>query len=414
MSTTKYILRIILILVSIIQLLVLSILAINNPLPETLTDFTILFRNLSVSILVVFILAIICFIIEHKIYNKNEGVLDENLISPAFDISFKNNDILYLSTILNQRYPGKRDLILLIMQLICKKVIDLSSYFDGTNYQYIIEKRENHMQEITNLERDILNYLFNNTNRVNLINKIKEMYSIKNKKTFLLEQKCYKYIELLKPQKESCIKIVYQLLTVILSLLVFFLGICILLVTLPIMESIMPIEVIIKFVLIATLCIFIAFFYTLILKKFTQDYQYNNDTCIWIFKNVTMLSLSLMVGYIFPSPQIAHFFIIITYIFTMLTIMIKYNRHFSLTQSEITLRTSLISLKKYFKNMNYLEDKEFANITTYEECIMYGFLLDITIKINKEFDLLQKELLKIVQTEGILYFKLFKTSIDRS
>lgn len=414
MSTTKHILRIILILVSVLQLLVLFILAINNPLPEALKNLTVLFRNLSVTVLVVFILTILCFIIEHRIYNRNEGVLDEDLISPAFDISFKDNDILYLSTILNQRYPSRKEIILVIMQLICKKVIDLSSYFDGTNYQYIIEKRENHTQKITSLEKDLLNYLFSNTNRVNLINKIKEMYSIKNKKISLLEQKCHKYIELLKPQKESCIKIVYQLLTVILSILVFFIGVCILLVNLPIMESITPIEVIIRFVLIAILCVFIAFFYTLILKKFTQDYQYNNDTCIWIFKNVTLLSLSLMATYIFPSPQIVHFFIIITYIFTMLTIMIKYNRHLSLTQSEITLRTRLISLKKYFKSMSYLEDKEFANIITYEECMMYGFLFHITIKINKEFDLLQKELLRIVQTEGILYFRLFKDAIDKS
>ena len=91
--------------------------------------------------------------------------------------------------------------------------------------------------------------------------------------------------------------------------------------------------------------------------------------------------------------------------------MIKYNVHISLSQSDIVIRNKLISLKNYFKYMNYLKDKEFGNIITYEECIMYGFLFNITIKINKEFDLLQKELLNIVKKESYLYFRLFKNDI---
>ena len=91
--------------------------------------------------------------------------------------------------------------------------------------------------------------------------------------------------------------------------------------------------------------------------------------------------------------------------------MIKYNDHISLYQNDIITRNKLISLKNYFKYMNYLEDKYFGNIITYEECLMYGFLFNITIKINKEFDLLQKELLSIVKKEGHLYLKLFKDDI---
>ena len=61
--------------------------------------------------------------------------------------------------------------------------------------------------------------------------------------------------------------------------------------------------------------------------------------------------------------------------------------------------------------MNYLEDNYWGNIITYEECIMYSFLFNITIKINKEFDLLQKELFDIFKKESYLYLKLFKNDI---
>ena len=61
--------------------------------------------------------------------------------------------------------------------------------------------------------------------------------------------------------------------------------------------------------------------------------------------------------------------------------------------------------------MRYLKDKEFGNIITYEECLMYGFLFNITIKINDEFDILQKQLFDIVKHESKLYIKLFQSNI---
>ena len=61
--------------------------------------------------------------------------------------------------------------------------------------------------------------------------------------------------------------------------------------------------------------------------------------------------------------------------------------------------------------MDYLKDKDFANIMTYEECIMYGFLFNITIKINNEFDLLQKELLNAMKEEKRAYIDTLKTKI---
>ena len=61
--------------------------------------------------------------------------------------------------------------------------------------------------------------------------------------------------------------------------------------------------------------------------------------------------------------------------------------------------------------MTYLTDKELANIITYEECMMYGFLFNITIKINNEFDLLQKELLNAMKQEGMSYLNILKTKI---
>ena len=42
---------------------------------------------------------------------------------------------------------------------------------------------------------------------------------------------------------------------------------------------------------------------------------------------------------------------------------------------------------------------------------MYGFLFNITIKINNEFDLLQKELLNAMKQEGMSYLNILKTKI---
>ena len=46
------------------------------------------------------------------------------------------------------------------MQLINKKVIDLSCYLNGNKYQYIIEKRKSEFSNITNVEQQLINYLF--------------------------------------------------------------------------------------------------------------------------------------------------------------------------------------------------------------------------------------------------------------
>lgn len=160
MSIGKKILKAIYVVIIIIELILLVIFAINHSLPEYMKDYEVFFKNLFISVSVIFVIAIVCYIIEHKMYNKNEKILDENLIEPKFDIDFKDKDILYLTTILNQKLPGKKEIILLIMQLINKKVIDLSSYYDGNEYQYIITNRLNDKMKINNVENSLLNYLF--------------------------------------------------------------------------------------------------------------------------------------------------------------------------------------------------------------------------------------------------------------
>jgi hypothetical protein len=105
------------------------------------------------------------------------------------------------------------------------------------------------------------------------------------------------------------------------------------------------------------------------------------------------------------------FLILGIYVLALLAIMIKYNKHFSLSKEDVAMRDKLISLKNYLQNMDYLTDKDFGNIITYENYIMYGFLFNITLKINKEFDLLQKELLDATKSEGTLYLELLKSNI---
>ena len=107
MSIGKKILKAIYVVIIIIELILLVIFAINHSLPEYMKDYEVFFKNLFISVSVIFVIAIVCYIIEHKMYNKNEKILDENLIEPKFDIDFKDKDILYLSTILNQKLPEK-------------------------------------------------------------------------------------------------------------------------------------------------------------------------------------------------------------------------------------------------------------------------------------------------------------------
>lgn len=403
--------KIIYLVLAIIQILLLLLLFIHYPLPENMKDYSELFNNIIIAIFILFIIAIICYICEHKIYNKNESLLDYNLIEPKFDIDFKNYDILYLSTILNQKLPGKKGIILLIMQLINKKILDLSCYYDGNKYQYVITKRNTYYtKNITKAESILIDYIFKNSNRVNLINSVKEIYSIKNKDINYIEHELYDSIEINNLIKHSGITIIYKILTVLISALIFFIGIIVLEIFLYFNFK-NSVEVIITFLAISLLCIVIAFICTIILKKLNYSYQYNNDACLWILRNIIFINTCLIFSYLFSSPLIIQYFIIIIYIFTTLTIMIKYNTHISLYNNDIIVRNRLLSLKKYFESMNYLTDKEFGNIITYEECIMYGFLFNITIKINKEFDILQKELFEIIKSEGKLYLKLFKSNI---
>lgn len=411
MSFTRKIRNIILSLLIILEILLLFILHIKNPFPEYMAEATTLFKNLGLIILFIFTISIICYIFEHKNYNKKEYVFDENMIAPNFDISLKNNDILYLSTILKQQYPEKKEIILLIMQLINKKVIDLSSYWDGKNYQYFIEKRATTSSQTTSIEKKLLYYFFKDSNRVDLISKIKEFYSSKSNDISLLVKEMHAYIEKLQPITASAFKPIYKIIVLFLAICIFIFGIWLLLTTSPMLTFGTSIDITIKLILLALLCIFIAFLYTIILKKFNATYQYNNDSYLWFCKNAIFIFASLIISYLFPIPFIAQFFIVAIYIFTTLTIMIKYNEHISLSQNDIIARNKLISLKNYFKNMHYLEDNYFGNIITYEECIMYGFLFNITIKIKSEFDLLQKELYNIVKKESNLYFKLFKNDI---
>lgn len=411
MSNIKKISKSIVTIAIMIEIILFILLCIKNSFPKYMIDYIGLFKNLTFAILIFFILSIICYIFEHKKYNKHEDILDEYSINPEFDFSLKNNDILYLSTILNHRYPEKKEIILLIMQLINKKIIDLSSCWNGKSYQYIIERRTNPPYPINSIENKLLDYLFKNSDKVNLISKVKELYSSKNKDILFLIKQSHAYIEQWKPIQTSPFKLIYKILTVIISILCLFLGICLALTTSVILEFDSSIKVVTVFTLLALLCILIAFICTLILKKFNTTYQYNNDSYLWICKNLLFIFTCLIISCLFPLSYIIQFFIIVIYLFTTLTIMIKYNNHISLSQDDIITRNKLIALKNYFKDMNYLKDKKFGNIITYEECIMYGFLFNITIKINTEFDLLQKELLDVVKKESYLYFKLFKDDI---
>ena len=221
--------KIIYLVLAIIQILLLLLLFIHYPLPENMKDYSELFSNIIIAIFTLFIIAIICYICEHKIYNKNESLLDYNLIEPKFDIDFKNYDILYLSTILNQKLPGKKGIILLIMQLINKKILDLSCYYDGNKYQYVITKRNTYYtKNITKAESILIDYIFKNSNRVNLINSVKEIYSIKNKDINYIEHELYDSIEINNLIKHSGITIIYKILTVLISALIFFIGIIVL------------------------------------------------------------------------------------------------------------------------------------------------------------------------------------------
>ena len=130
----------------------MTILYIQRPIDESYKEYI---PFLTIGFL--FLFSIIIYIIENKINNKNQDELDEYNIQSNFD---NDKDILYLSTIFNKQQPRKKEVLLLIMQLIKKKVIDLSCYLKDDKYQYIIEKRNLQFSNITNVEQELIHYLF--------------------------------------------------------------------------------------------------------------------------------------------------------------------------------------------------------------------------------------------------------------
>lgn len=410
MSTNKKILKLIYTIILTIELLIISILYIQKPIKEVYKVFFLpIFSKVILIIGTLFFLSIIIYIIENKINNKNQEELDEYNIYPSFDIDLKDKDILYLSTIYNKQKPGKKEILLLIMQLINKKVIDLSCYLKGDKYQYIIEKRNLQFSNISSEEQKLINYLFEHSNRVDLLKKVNEIYYKNNAGEIV--KKCRESVGNIISIKKSKTKLVYQAIATIIAILAIYIGGCILILAESQRTDTNSISLIGKYLLHAIICIILAFFITMILKKINKIYKYDNDSYLWLCRNFIFFNLLILVSFLFKDYIIIQTVALIIYIFTTLTIMIMYNEHICLSEKDIETRERLLSLKAYFKEMQYLKDNAFGNIMTYEECIMYGFLFNITVKINDEFDMLQKQLFDITKTEGELYIKLFQSNV---
>ena len=411
MSVNKKIINLIFTSIIIIQLIIMAILYIQKQMGEIDKSIAILFIKIFSIIVIMFLLSIIIYIFENKSSSNGQEEIDEYNIQANFDIDLKNKDILYLTTVFNKKQPEKRELILLIMQLINKKIIGLSSYLDGENYKYIIEKRNLHFNNITEIEQELLNYIFIDSNRVDLIKKINEIYKRNNSKNIINKMKDYitKFVEI----QKSSMKKIYQIITTIIAILSIFLGFTMIILVSTVQEyhytdSLSIGGIILLYSLITVI---IAFSMNLILKKINRRYKYDNDWYLWLSKNFMFLNVLLIISFMFKNFYLIQFMILIIYIFVTLTIMIMYNEHICLYQKDIEIRKKLFSLKKYFKEMQYLSDKEFGNIITYEECLMYGFLFHITIKIDNEFDMLQKQLFDVMKKESKLYMELFKTNV---
>lgn len=410
MSTNKKILKIIYTIILMIELLIIVILYIQNPMNEYFKEYVPFFSKIFLIIGFLFLLSIVIYIIENKVNNKNQEELDEYNIQSNFEIDFRDKDILYLSTIFNKRQPEKKELILLIMQLINKNVIDLLCYLNGNKYQYIIEKRKSEFSNITNVEQQLINYLFKNSDRVDLIKKLDELYSKDNSNDIV--NTCKEYIKNIVKIKKTSMKKVFQIITAIIAILVIFLGFIVMILNVSTQEHYTNSIIIIgRYILYTSICIIVGLITTIILKRINTKYKYDNDFYSWICKNLIFLNFELLISFIFKEYYIIQFVALIIYIFTTLTIMIMYNEYICLSEQDIEIRKRLFSLREYFKEMKYLRDKEFGNIMTYEECLMYGFLFNITIKINDEFDILQKQLMDIAKNESKLYIKLFQSNI---
>ena len=410
MSTNKKILKIIYTIILMIELLIIVILYIQNPMNEYFKEYVPFFSKIFLIIGFLFLLSIVIYIIENKVNNKNQEELDEYNIQSNFEIDFRDKDILYLSTIFNKRQPEKKELILLIMQLINKNVIDLLCYLNGNKYQYIIEKRKSEFSNITNVEQQLINYLFKNSDRVDLIKKLDELYSKDNSNDIV--NTCKEYIKNIVKIQKTSMKKVFQIITAIIAILVIFLGFIVMILNVSTQEHYTNSIIIIgRYILYTSICIIVGLITTIILKRINTKYKYDNDFYSWICKNLIFLNFELLISFIFKEYYIIQFVALIIYIFTTLTIMIMYNEYICLSEQDIEIRKRLFSLREYFKEMKYLRDKEFGNIMTYEECLMYGFLFNITIKINDEFDILQKQLMDIAKNESKLYIKLFQSNI---
>ena len=409
MSTKKKILKLIYTIILIIELLIISILYIQKPINEEYKEYLPIFLKVILIIGILFFLSIITYIIENKIINKNQEELDEYNIYPSFDIDLKDKDILYLSTIYNKQKPGKKEILLLIMQLINKKVIDLSCYLKGDKYQYILEKRNLQFSKISSEEQKLINYLFEDSNRVDLLKKVKEIYYKNNAEGVV--KKCREFVENIISIKKSKIKHIYQVITTIIAILVIYIGFCSMILIEVQNNYTNSTSVIGKYLLYTIICIIMGFFITIILKRINKIYKYDNDSYLWLCRNFIFFNLLILVSFVFKDYIFIQIVALILYIFTTLTIMIMYNEHICLSEKDIETRERLLSLKAYFKEMQYLKDNAFGSIMTYEECIMYGFLFNITVKINDEFDMLQKHLFDIAKTESKLYIKLFQSNV---
>lgn len=409
MSTKKKILKLIYTIILIIELLIISILYIQKPINEEYREYLPIFFKVILIIGILFFLSIVTYIIENKIINKNQEELDEYNIYPSFDIDLKDKDILYLSTIYNKQKPGKKEILLLIMQLINKKVIDLSCYLKGDKYQYILEKRNLQFSKISSEEQKLINYLFEDSNRVDLLKKVKEIYYKNNAEGVV--KKCREFVENIISIKKSKIKHIYQVITTIIAILVIYIGFCSMILIEAQNNYTNSTSVIGKYLLYTIICIIMGFFITIILKRINKIYKYDNDSYLWLCRNFIFFNLLILVSFVFKDYIFIQIVALILYIFTTLTIMIMYNEHICLSEKDIETRERLLSLKAYFKEMQYLKDNAFGSIMTYEECIMYGFLFNITVKINDEFDMLQKHLFDIAKTESKLYIKLFQSNV---
>lgn len=409
MSSSKKILKITYTIVFIIQLLIMVLLYLQNPIPEYLKECMPLLSKVLLTIGFLFLICIIIYLLENKLNNKNEVGLEDYNIRPSFDIDFRNKDIIYLSALFYKQPLSKKSLLLLIMQLINKNAINLSCYLNDSKYQYIIEKGNLHYINLSKVEQDLLNYLFKNSNRVNLIKKIEELYNSEEASDIV--KNCNEYVKNFVEIKKSSMKKIYQFLTFFIAALSIFLGCMVLILASPLIFSKPSYIVVFECILFSFLSIFAGFIMTIILKKINIKYKYDNSSYLWICRNLIFLNSMLLASFIVKEYFYIQFIILIIYIFTTLTIMIMYNEHICLTKQDIETRKRLLSLEKYFKEMSYLKDKEFGNIITYEECLMYGFLFNITIKINDEFDILQKQLFDITKSETNLFIKLFRSTI---